>query len=120
MHPGAALIDCDDCQNYLYDLETGRRVTFRQGPERTETPQPRLPGMPLQCGSCPKGSPAAAQQVELSPKNWKTYRLWREVQATYGRCLSPAMARDSIIRRNLAAIDAVVERHQRAPEGIKR
>ncbi|WP_158264953.1 hypothetical protein [Blastopirellula marina] len=111
-HPGAALIDCEDCQRFLYDLETGRRVTVRQGPDRQAAPVPRLAEMPLQCGSCPKRSPQHAVQVELSAKNWKTYRLWREVRATYGRCLSPAMARDSIIRRNLAAIDAVVDRRQ--------
>ncbi|WP_146431161.1 hypothetical protein [Blastopirellula retiformator] len=112
-HPGAALINCEDCQQFVYDLQTGRRVTVRQGPERQETPQRRLPGMPLQCGSCAKGSPAEAPQWELSAKNWKAYRLWREVRATYGRCVSPAMARDSIIRRNLAAIDDVVRRYQR-------
>lgn len=77
------------------------------------TPLPRAGGMPLQCGQCPKKSPQTARQVELSAKNWKTYRLWREVRATYGRCLSPAMARDSIVRRNLAEIDAIYERHER-------
>lgn len=109
MHPGAALIDCEDCKNFVYDLETGKRQTYRQGPDRKEVPQPRLPGMPLQCGKCPKKSPENAKLVELTAKNWKTYRLWREARATHGRCLTPQMAADSIVRRNLAVLDSVQE-----------
>ncbi|TWT30719.1 hypothetical protein [Blastopirellula retiformator] len=107
------MIDCDDCQQFVYDLEKGERATVAMGPDRVQTPQRRLPGMKLQCGQCPKKSPQNAKRLELSVKNWKTYQLWREVKATHGRCLTDEMARDSIIRRNLAILDALHEVHER-------
>ncbi|UUO04624.1 hypothetical protein M4951_14620 [Blastopirellula sp. J2-11] len=89
------------------------------GPERREQPQPRLPGMPLQCGKCPKQSPSNAKRLKLSPKNWRTLKLWREAKATFGRCLTRRMARDAIIRRNFAELDAIHAQVGRAEQAAQ-
>lgn len=72
--------------------------------------------MKLQCSQCPKKSPENAKRLELSGKNWKTFRLWREVKATHGRCLTDAMARDPIIRRNLSILDALHDAHKQGEQ----
>ena len=115
VHPGPASIDCDDCQKFIYDLETGQRKQV--GRKGHRKPQPRPPGIPLQCGNCPKRSLAESKKIELSEKNRLAYRAWAEVKATYGKAMSERMAADGIVRQNFSIIDSVTtecERHLNA------
>ena len=120
-HPGVASIACKDCLEFLYNMQTGRRQTYRSGPERTETPYPRLPNVPPPCRSmegCPKGSPEREHESILSSRNVQTVRFYHQVRATSGSCLTPAERRDPILCRNLALLDRLYrqsdeERQQR-------
>jgi hypothetical protein len=87
---------------WLWDFETGK---IRQ---RLGVDQKRPAGTPTPCGTCPKKSPAEARHYELSRRNIKTFRIWEQVQATRGACLTPAMRRDTVLLRNLVIVDNVV------------
>lgn len=68
------------------------------------TPLRRPEGSPTPCWKCPKQSPSEAKRMELSDKNWRTWRIYQQVQATGGGCLTEAMKRDAVLNRNLGDI----------------
>lgn len=107
LHPGPASIDCEDCQEWLYDLDTGKRQTIGQG-ER-ERPIPRPKGTDTPCEECPKGSPSNAEILKLSPRNRKTYELWRRAKATGGHAVPDHLRADAILARNFAELDQVTQ-----------
>lgn len=95
-YPEVATRDCEHCQAYHYDDETGLLRTL-QG---TDLPIPRDSGCPPACMTtrgCPKGSPDAG--LELTPKNWRALEHFKQCRAV-GR-----FPRDSICERNAAIID---------------
>lgn len=112
-HPGPASVDCEDCKRYVYDLERGVRRTYKSGAKRTERPQLRPKGTPLQCAQCPKESPERARVLVLSPRNRLTLRLYEEVRATSGVCLTDAMKRDRVLMRNLADLSELDRARER-------
>lgn len=109
LHPGAAAIDCEDCKQWIYDLETGKRALVRVGPDRGERPQPRPPGVPTPCGECPKKNPENAAQIKLTPKNRQTLDLWRRARATQFQCVPEHLRSDPILARNFAELDWVTQ-----------
>lgn len=111
-HPGAARIDCGDCAKWVFNLETGEKEVFKSGPERKELPVVRQPGEATPCHSCAKESPEHAQEIELSPRNWRCWRHYREGRAV-GLC--ELERRDPLVRKHfalLAALEEQYERHQ--------
>ena len=118
-HPGPASIDCEECKRFIFDLKTGRRETFKSGPKREEKPCVR-PGKILPpCDQCPKESPEKAHEHELSDRNRQTVRLYHQVRATQGGCMTEAMKADRLLARNLAIVDQLYrewEREQAAKE----
>ncbi|MEW4564717.1 hypothetical protein AB1K70_19410 [Bremerella sp. JC770] len=115
LHPGAAAIDCDQCVQWIYDLETGQRQTVRTGADRREVPQRRPAGVPTPCATCPKQSPARAQHLTLSAKNRRTYHLWRCARATHFHCVPNHLRSDPILARNFAHLDDVARRAELLP-----
>ena len=109
-HPGAARIDCGECQKFVYNLETGERETFRSGPNRDLVPVGRPPGTPTPCNKCPKGSPEKAKTLELSEKNWSAFAHYQESKAVG---LTEAERRDPIVRRNFALMDRIAAERDR-------
>jgi len=112
-HPGVARIDCEDCKRWIYDLETGKRKTYRSGPEREEKDQVRPKGVPTPCDKCAKGSPKKAEECQLSVRNYRTLALHSEVRATAGACLSKRARRDRLLLWNLAIVDGLVREWER-------
>ena len=108
-HPGAARIDCDDCKQFVFDLKTGERETFKSGPERKELPLARNAGESPPCRQCPKESPERAKQIELSDKNWQAYSHYLQAKAVG---LTDAEKRDPIVRRNFALIEMISSDHK--------
>ena len=62
-HPGAARIDCEECQQFVFNLDTGEKETYRSGPTREQLPLVRGPGVPTPCNKCPKESPEKAREI---------------------------------------------------------
>lgn len=108
LHPGAASIDCEDCKQWIYDLETGKRELVRMGSDRREVPQPRPPGVSTPCSSCPKKNPENAEELKLSEKNRKTYQLWKMAKTSNFRCIPDELAQDPILLRNFAELDEII------------
>ncbi len=93
-HPAVAFRDCTDCKKWIYDHETGERITGRDG-----RPIARPPGTPLPCdfpNGCAKGRPDAG--IELTPNNAQAYLHYLECKAV-GR-----FPDDPIVRRNARLI----------------
>lgn len=109
MHPGAASIDCRDCAEWLYDLETGQRETATVGPQRDKRFIPRPKGTPTPCGYCPKKSPQHAKEIELSPKNLATFKLWKRARATGGEAIPQHLRGDFRLSQNFAELDGLKE-----------
>lgn len=107
LHPGAAMVDCESCQQWIYDLETGQRKMVRVGPDRKEVPQPRPKGTPTPCSTCPKKNPEHASRLKLSEKNRKTYQLWQRARATHFAYVPERLRNDPILARNFAELDWV-------------
>lgn len=105
LHPGAARIDCEECQKFVFNIQTGEQDTYKSGPERTELPLARGPGQPPPCHQCPKESPERAKQIELNDKNWAAYAHYRQAKAVG---LTEEERRDPIVRRNFAVIESLV------------
>lgn len=103
LHPGPASIDCGDCREWLYDLETGKRQTIGKGEKERPIPRPKKTATP--CEECPKGSPANAEALKLSERNRKTYELWRRGKATGGQAIPERLRGDAILARNFAELD---------------
>ena len=108
-HPGVAVIDCRDCQKFIYDFATGQRKTYAQGTRDRLRPA----NTPPPCHKCPKQSPQQSHEHELSAKNWRTLSLYQQVRASRGACLTDAMKNDGLLMKNLATIDALFRRWER-------
>lgn len=115
-HPGAARIDCGECQKFVFDLQTGERETYKSGPERKEVPYARNAGESPPCHKCPKESPERARQIELSEKNWQAYGHYLQAKAVG---LTEAERRDPIVRRNFALIDMLVSERKAEADAEK-
>lgn len=103
-HPEVAAVDCGDCQKWVYDPKTWKKVT-RGG-------QPVLrPGLPP-CHTCPKKSPQHARQLILTTANRKTVQIYFEVRATAGKCLTDREAKDVTLKRNLSLVDRIIRREE--------
>lgn len=113
-HPGAARIDCDDCKQFVFDLDTGEKETYRSGPTRELLPMARSPETPTPCQKCPKGSPEKAKEVELSAKNWAAFAHYLQAKSVG---LSEMERDDPIVRRNFAIVDGIVKEHERREQG---
>lgn len=100
-HPQAAALPCSECQEFIYNIETGK-VAMRGG-----QPQKRLPNQPTPCRTCPKESPARAKELELSERARQTVELYMRHRAMGGGFLTAAEAGDSLLQRNFALIDSV-------------
>lgn len=116
-HPGVARIDCRQCQERLYDLETGTPKTFKVRGEIRYYDKEAVPDHKPPCRThlgCPKGSPEEAHLHELSLQNWKVVDLWKAVRATQGRCLTESQANDPLTTYLLTIVDEVMrEKEQR-------
>lgn len=104
-HPGAASIDCAECQKWAFNIETGEKQTFKSGPTRELLPMALGPNDAPPCHKCPKGSPEKAKELELSEKNWAAFAHYEESKVAG---LSEEERRDPIIRRNMALIERIV------------
>lgn len=105
-HPGAASIDCRDCQSFIYDLETGRRQTYRAGPTLEEKPCRRPAGSPTPCHRCPKQSPENARRRQLSQRNLFTWELFRRHRAA---ALPHDLFADATLAGNFADLQELVQ-----------
>ena len=104
LHPRLLERTCTRCRTWLYDDR--HQIVYRLGQKVRRPPDTLLP-----CWKCPKQSPAAAAGCERDiDRIARTVRLYFEVQATAGRCLSDRQAADRLLVRNLAIVDAVVRR----------
>jgi len=112
-HPGLTLFTCDDCQKYVYNLETGERETFKAGPQRVEMPKIRPPGVDTPCLKCPRESPEKAGQYELTDANWRTYTLYRRAKATSFHYLTEAEQKDPIVAIAFVILDTLCREHER-------
>lgn len=98
LHPEVAYRSCEDCQQWLYDLETGARI------KSSGREVPRQPSNPPPCRTrrgCPKGTPEEPRS--LSRKNLQAY--WH-----YQQCAAVGSFPDDPIVRQNAAIIRMAER----------
>lgn len=106
-HPVMAQISCSECQKVVYDFDTGEKITICNGS------LPMLRVLPPPCEKCPKQSPRHEAEFVLSDRNLRTLRLYYEVRATGGACLSEAERQDRLLTRNLYTIDRLVREFER-------
>ncbi len=122
-HPGIAALSCKECQTKLYDIETGRPVTYEAtnrdtgiGKETrfyTDPINDKFP--PCRHGQkCLKGTPETAHEVELNKKNQETLIAWGRWRAGLR-----TGELDELAAENFATIDRMVEHsnRQRLAEG---
>lgn len=102
-HPRVAARDCADCQKYVYDERTGRRVIHANGP--VIRPVGTQPPCRIQNVGCPKGSPE--QPRTLTAENRLVFGHFRQCRAT------GAFPDDPIVRRNAELIQTVELAHFR-------
>ena len=108
-HPALAGLSCEDCHKWVHDFETGKKKTYRSGPDRVEIVQTWPKGMGPPCKTCPKQSPAKEREHMLSAKNWRTLLLYQQIRLTGA---TDDERNDRILRRNLATIDALVRNYE--------
>lgn len=112
--PALLKFSCAECQQFVYDLETGERQKTCNGLVdvlRIKGPDGK-PNTP--CKECPKESPEREAEFILTDANRRTYQLYLEVQATAGARLTDAMRQDRWLLRNLAIVHRVVEESKQA------
>ena len=100
-NPTHLLLDCDECKQFVYDIETCK-PKLRRGQK-----MPRPPGTPLPCRSCPKKSPERWKQIKPSRRTLETLDLYRKSRSTSGRCLTRRELADQLLLRNFALLDAI-------------
>lgn len=96
--PLIASRDCDHCQAYLYNEETGEVETLKA----TGEPLPRYDACPPPCRDergCPKGTPE--NPLSLSDKNHRALRHFQRCRAV-GK-----FPNDSQVEENARIIDSV-------------
>lgn len=77
---------------------------------------PRPPGFPTPCGSCPRESPARETETTISEKNVRAFLFWQEVRESKGAALTiwSALAGrqpDRLTYRILQTVGQVVRDH---------
>jgi len=94
-HPQVAWRDCGDCQQHIYDHESGKRNEDRNG---LPIVRPKGTFAPCRYGKdrCAKGTPENSR--ELSPKNQQAWDRYQEWKAT------GQFPDDPIVRRNAGLI----------------
>ena len=97
--PELARRSCQDCQTWLYDENTGKRLM------RRDQPVLRPSTIPTPCAQCPKGSPEKEHETRLTRRNAAVVELYRMVRATSGSILTEEMKRDRRMLKDLALCD---------------
>lgn len=107
-HPGVASIDCNDCQKRLYDYDTGKPKTWKgSGGKKIYADGPSHKPQCKTSHGCPKGSPEEAAKIELTPKNWKTLRLYRQLRVANFRFMTDSEKNDRILRKHFGILDEI-------------
>lgn len=105
-HPLIAFRDCQHCQVYHYDEETGKPYDGRDG-----SPAKRHRGCPPPCRTaigCPKGTPENSNA--LSERNQLAYDHYKTCRATGAFPDDPIVQRNAALFREMEEIDN--RRHQ--------
>lgn len=100
-HPEVASRDCNLCQKFLFDEDTGRMITRPSTGEPMRRP-PNTAPCRIRNGRCPKGTPE--QSRELSSQNDQAYAHYLECRAV------GQWPGDAIVRQNAAIIRAIEDR----------
>lgn len=106
LHPEVAWRDCESCQKFVYDEDTGQIVIGRD-----RQPERRAPGCLAPCRyrrGCPKGTPEA--QLTLTSQNQQAWDHYRECRAV------GEFPDDAIVRRHAALLHNVEESCKRKQE----
>jgi hypothetical protein len=104
LHPQVARRDCNHCQRYQYNEETGQVETWRGGPLR------RVAGQPPPCRTpkgCPKGTPETGKQ--LTSRNEQAFDHYLRCRATGRFPEDPLVARNAAVIRSVE--DLLARRH---------
>jgi hypothetical protein len=103
LHPEVAYRDCTDCEAFVYDEKTGKKL------ERQGKPVPRPRGTKAPCrlreNGCPKGTPENSRT--LTDDNWQAYQHYSECRAV------GQFPDDPIVRRNAAIIREAADSAER-------
>jgi hypothetical protein len=95
LHPEVAYRDCEHCQKWKYDEETGEVEMFGKVP--MERPNPDLTPCRVKKAGCPKGTPE--HQRSLTAQNHQAWLFHRECRAVR------QWPDDPVVRANAAVID---------------
>lgn len=101
LHPQVAFRDCQHCQAFLYDEQTGKPN------DRRGLPIARPDTIPPPCRTstgCPKGTPEESR--ELSAKNWQAYEHYKECRAV------GQFPDDPVVRQNARLIADIEHRYE--------
>lgn len=96
-------MSCADCQQFVYDMKTGKRETYQCGTPDNIQPMLRH-GAPPPCKlgeTCPKISPEHEKEVTLNLRNSLLHSVYLETRAAG----PPAEPHDGLCRRMLAICD---------------
>ena len=114
LFPQVADRDCGECHRWIYNERTGARETDASG-----QPRRRSKFTPPGCKVCPKKSPVEAWRYELSPRNEKTWQLYRQLTSAPYLCREEWRG-DEILMANFALCQrveaSVNERRQQVSE----
>ena len=103
LHPTLAFRDCNHCQQWQYNEQTGEVEQWRDQPLKRIGKPPCLT-----TAGCPKGSPAAG--YELTEANWLAF-------AHYKKCKAVGhFPDDEIVARNALALHEIVKRVEQIRE----
>ncbi len=103
VYPGVASIDCRDCQKYVYDLDSGLKISDEDTGEFIQRDDPPP------CSSCPKGEvDYDFVRLGLDPRNERLYRLYQAVKIAGGVVIPQHLLGCETFSANLVLIDDVV------------
>lgn len=105
-HPLIAERDCEHCQAFQYDENTGLPIEVVKGSGEY---RPRYGPLPCRTTGCPKGTPEASKS--LSERNRKAYLHYRMCRAVGRFPADPIVERNAMIIRT---IEDAIEREDRA------
>lgn len=109
-HPATAYRSCEDCQRWIYDVQSGQIKRNKL----TGEPIPRPPGTKMPCVHCPRcegeaeKTPEVGKRRSWSARNWRTWELYWRQQGTGSR------VGDAIVRRNFGIIAEALAQYDRA------
>jgi hypothetical protein len=102
VHPKVAHIDCDDCKKHVYNLKSGKRLTY-------ETDEGMLPILRVDdppCHVCPKKSPENGKRLKLSDRNRRFVDFYYRVHASGMR---HPLLDCPVTQRNMRIVDSAIE-----------